>query len=494
METAIPSTIRTNRPSGAPLPVAVPGALALILCLLAFLAWPLAAQAQSQAQAPADAPAETDTAAPEVTIVDPADVLSESDEQGLVNDTTGIAFPAEVQAVRYLTFAENDENFNDTIENYLRDNHPDWIQDNSFAPGELIVAVGMDPRKHGVYCGNDVCSAVDFYGEGRQEAILDSMVGPFRDSRFAIGLYEGAAAAADPEVRQIDEPTPGWVWVMVGSVCAAVAAIVGGMSAFVVGKNRKKKAQTAREHFDRVQREYGDVAQRLDAIDVRANSLSSPLANDKLRREWDDIHTRFLGLNTTFDQLDGLTHDSDDKAFRAKADVLENADTTITQMDTAEQNIDILYEMEHGDETTRRRELSRLRDDIAEARLEVNEKDTVLDDTLSEILTRIDDADVTADDFMDFYARLLTDYTTALNGVQSHMKKVKETTEREAPTLYDDNWRVGTGYNSFVPFYMISTWHAADVSAAQSAASASSSSVNTSFSSGFSGGGASGSW
>ena len=92
---------------------------------------------------------------------------------------------------------------------------------------------------------------------------------------------------------------------------------------------------------------------------------------------------------------------------------------------------------------------------------------------------------------MDEYARVIRDYGAALTGVENHMKQVKRT-EHATPTIYDNDWRVGTGYNSFVPFYMISTWHAADVSAA-SAASSSGSSSST-FSSGFSGAGGGSSW
>lgn len=68
-----------------------------------------------------------------------------------------------------------------------------------------------------------------------------------------------------------------------------------------------------------------------------------------------------------------------------------------------------------------------------------------------------------------------------------------ERTEHTTPRIYDNDWRVGTGYHAFVPYYMISTWHAADVSAA-SAAAGTSSSQNTTFSSGFSGAGGSSGW
>lgn len=485
-----PATLSTSRTTTRPILIVL---LTIVIGAFTALAW--SAQANAQAVdnplAP-EAPAQV-TAPAEVTVIDMADELSDDDEIALQADTYALSFPAQVEAVRYIVFDENDDNLNDTVENYLRSEHPDWITENAFAPGELIIAVGMDPHRNGVYCGNDVCSAIDFYGDGRQDGILESMVSPLQDGRIAIGLYEGAAASANPDIRQIDEPTPGWVK---GLAIAVVGAILAGAASFVTfftRKSMKDKAASARERFNRVQREYGEAATRLDSIDVRAHSLTSPLANDSLREQWADVRTRFLSLNDAFSTppISTLTHDSTDKDFRQAADALKQADTTVTHMATAEKNIDTLYAMEHGDADTRRRELTSLRKDISEARVEVNDKDSVLDGVLANLIVRIDGADVADPEFMNFYARLLDDYSTALNGVSSHMKKVKETTDRTAPTIYDSDWRPGTGYNSFVPFYMISTWHAADVSAAQTA---SSSSANTSFSSGFSGGGASGSW
>lgn len=187
-----------------------------------------------------------------MTIIDLAEVLSESDKQRLVHDTAGISLPPEVQAVRYLTFAENHPNINDAVEYFVLTYNPEWIQDGAFAPGELIIAVGMDPRMNGAYCGNDVCAAVDFYGEGRGEEILGAMVGSFQEGRFANGLYEGAVAsvgatsvdttAVHPEARQAEESTSGWVWAMVAAVCVVVVAVVGGVLAIATGKNRKKEA------------------------------------------------------------------------------------------------------------------------------------------------------------------------------------------------------------------------------------------------------------
>ncbi|MDN6226915.1 MAG: DUF5129 domain-containing protein, partial [Corynebacterium flavescens] len=58
------------------------------------------------------------------------------------------------------------------------------------------------------------------------------------------------------------------------------------------------------------------------------------------------------------------------------------------------------------------------------------------------------------------------------------------------PGITSPDYRVGYGYNNFVPFWALSTWHSSNASAQSSSGS----SANTSFSSGFSGSGGSSSF
>ena len=424
----------------------------------------------------------------EVTVVDDAEEISAEDEQWLITDTPGIDFPDAVRSVRYITFGENSSNLNNDIEELLRAEYPEWIQEDSFAPGELIIAVGFDPNQVGTYAGNDVAAATGLAEQDRLDAINDSMKPLLQDGRTALAMFEGSQSVADPTV--INEPTE-TNWWLVGGIVGGIAALGAGAVGVGAAASRKNKARKARENFDYAQKHYGETAQQLDGINIRAHSLTSPLADDELRRQWDDVNTRFLEVNDTFGTFGDLSAASEDKAFLAHAAALETARTTVTQMETAQKNIDTLYDMEHGDEGVRRRELTRLREDIQEARLEINDKDSVLDDTLQELINRIEGMSTASPTFMDEYARVIRDYAAALTGVEKHMEEV-ERTEHSTPAIYDNDWRVGTGYNSFVPFYMISTWHAADVSAASAASSAGSS--NTSFSSGFSGAGGSSGW
>ena len=101
--------------------------------------------------------------------------------------------------------------------------------------------------------------------------------------------------------------------------------------------------------------------------------------------------------------------------------------------------------------------------------------------------------DTTAPDFMDRYARLLVDYRIVVEAIRARemadVEEAKDAGDRRPPRLYDRDWRVGYGYQGFVPYYVVSSWHAHDVQAAQSAAS---SATNSSYSNAsFSGGGGS---
>ena len=75
----------------------------------------------------------------------PEGVLSADDEARLERDAERIDAPAVVEQLHYMVFEENDDNVNDTVEEYLRDNRPDLIGDDYFADGVLIVGVGLDP-------------------------------------------------------------------------------------------------------------------------------------------------------------------------------------------------------------------------------------------------------------------------------------------------------------------------------------------------------------
>ncbi|MDK6836870.1 hypothetical protein, partial [Klebsiella pneumoniae] len=44
-------------------------------------------------------------------------------------------------------------------------------------------------------------------------------------------------------------------------------------------------------------REFTGLSQRIDELDIRANSVSSAFANAELRKQWEEVRDRFLGMH-----------------------------------------------------------------------------------------------------------------------------------------------------------------------------------------------------
>ena len=285
--------------------VVLAGAAALVLLL--FPLTPV--RAQAPAPAPAPAPAQT----VEVGITDRAGVLSPGDQDLLRTETGRIAFPPQVARVEYLVFDDDGDNLNDTTERFAQAERPDLVaQDREkWAPGTLIVANDTEARDVGIYCGDDVCAALDLFEGGHLDGSLEAMKDPMRRENHAVGLLAGAQAAADPTVQAPEpEPAPAWLpWAFAGAGVVVAGAVGAGVAA-----SRKKKATTARERYDRVSREYGRVAGELNGLDIRANSLTSPLADDELRSQWEDVRGRFLAVEV---KRPGRTPSDDQAAFLA---------------------------------------------------------------------------------------------------------------------------------------------------------------------------------
>jgi len=229
------------------------------------------------------------------------------------------------------------------------------------------------------------------------------------------------------------------------------------------------------------------------ALSTIVGSLTSPLADDELRSQWRDVRDRFLALDTVMGRIGDLRPDSPDSEFRAHAADIDTAHETVDQMETAEKNIDELFRMEQGDADARRRQLGELHEDMLAAAL--GTKDSRLAAEARALDARGDELarDTAAPDFMDRYARLVVDYRIVVEAIRaaemSDVEVADDAGDRRPPRLYDRDWRVGYGYQGFVPYYVVSSWHAHDVQAAQAAAS---SATNTSYSNAsFSGGGGS---
>ena len=429
----------------------------------------------------------------------PEGVLSADDEARLERDAERIDAPAVVEQLHYMVFEENDDNVNDTVEEYLRDNRPDLIGDDYFADGVLIVGVGLDPRQAFIFAGEDVAEALDLRDSSHLDDALDAIKPGVKDNNIPAGLFAGANAATDISTLAEDRYNDA-----VGDRIAAMvgSGIGGGGAIFATGlgvgsyrRDKAKKIAQARAEMSLVGKEYGQLAARLDQVDIRAHSLTSPFANATMRSEWEEVRDRFFHIHDQVDSLGNLTSKSSDEKYLEQADAIHQAAVTTREVSYAEDNIDKLYRLEHGDEVVRRTELHALRDDVVEAQVALDDAKSGLYLELQNLRERADSLmnSTQSPDFLDQYVILLGDYRTALE--QLRKQKFNDLDESEntaltAPGITSPDYRVGYGYNNFVPFWALSTWHSTN-SAAQSSGG---SSANTGFSSGFSGAGGSSSF
>lgn len=430
-------------------------------------------------------------------VFDPNGVLSPADTERLQRDAARIHAPAAVQHLHYIVFAENDDNVNDTVENYLRDHHPDLINEDSFADGHLFVGVGLDPRQAFIFAGNDVADLLDLHDSDHLENSLDAIKPGVEDNNIPAGLFAGATHATDTgavSAAQYNSAKNDRIGIITGSGTGAGGLAVGAVA--IGGSARRKRARTiqqAREDMADINEKYAGLAGRLDSIDIRAHSLTSDFADARMRQEWDNARDHFLSIHERVQRLGGLTAESTDRQYLEQASAISDAAATTREISHAEANIDKLYNMEHGDHTTRRLELQAIRDDIVDAQSSQKDTRSGLYAALQEVRDRAESLDPAAEDFMDGFAVLLRDYRAVLEQLRAQdFSDVDESegTALTAPGITSPDYRVGYGFANFVPFWAMSTWHSDNVAAQSS----SSGGTNTSFSSGFSGAGGSSSF
>ena len=430
----------------------------------------------------------------------PEGVLTAEDEARMQQDVERLEVPAVVEQLHYIVFEENDDNVNDTVEEYLRDNRPELIGDDYFTDGVLIVGVGLDPRQAFVFAGEDVAQALDLRDSSHLDKSLDAIKPGVKDNNIPAGLFAGANEATDISTLADDaynDSVSDRTGMMVGAGLGSGATIFG-IGAGIGGyrNHRSRKIAQARAEMAIVGKEYGELASRLDQIDIQAHSLTSPFANATMRHQWEEVRDRFFNMHNQVDALGNLTSQSPDEKYLEQADAIHQAAVTTREVSYAEDNIDKLYRLEHGDEVVRRTELHALRDDVVEAQVALDDAKSGLYRELQNLRERADSLmnSTQSPDFLDQYVILLGDYRTALE--QLRKQKFNDLDESEntaltAPGITSPDYRVGYGFNNFVPFWALSTWHSTNATAQSSSGD---SSANTGFSSGFSGAGGSSSF
>lgn len=436
--------------------------------------------------------------APSATIDDPQDALTPEDEQRLQRDTANINAADVVTDFHYMVFETNHENILDDVEELLRSQYPELIDQSKGengrpADGVLIVGVGLDPRQAFIYGGDDVTEELMLNDDTYRESLLDAMKPGVNDGNIPSGLFRAANLALDADGlsdRKFSDAQGERSGAVFGAALGGfgvTTAVGAGVAA--VRNNRRKAIAKAREDYELVTHEYTRLAGRLDEVDVRANSLSSAFADETLRRQWAEVRDRFLSMNELVHGAQGLSsiNMDDDKDVYKHHKQLADAAESVDHVSNAEDNIDRLFGVEHGDPATRRADLSTIREDVLRARSDV--EDSGLRRELDLLMQRIEalDANPSSPTYVDDFVRVLGDYRVILDQVKKkQFSDVKEHEKLTAPAVYES----GFWYGGYVPYVHMHSWHESNVQAEQ-AASSSSSSVS---SSGFSAGGGSSSF
>ena len=434
--------------------------------------------------------------APSATIDDPQDVLTPEDEQRLQRDTANINAADVVTDFHYMVFETNHENILDDVEELLRSQYPELIDQSKGengrpADGVLIVGVGLDPRQAFIYGGDDVTAELMLDDDTYRESLLDAMKPGVKDGNIPSALFRTANLALDADGlsdRKFSNAEGDRGAAIFGAALGGfgvTTAVGAGVAA--VRNNRRKAIAKAREDYELVTHEYTRLAGRLDEVDVRANSLSSAFADETLRRQWAEVRDRFLSMNELVHGAQGLSsiNMDDDKDVYKHHKQLADAAESVDHVSNAEDNIDRLFGVEHGDPATRRADLSTIREDVLRARSDV--EDSGLRRELDLLMQRIEalDANPSSPTYVDDFVRVLGDYRVILDQVKKkQFSDVKEHEKLTAPAVYES----GFWYGGYVPYVHMHSWHESNVQAERAAQASSSSNVS---SSGFSAGGGS---
>ncbi|WP_158256074.1 DUF5129 domain-containing protein [Corynebacterium sp. 13CS0277] len=416
--------------------------------------------------------------------------ITSADVDFLRKETDRIPFPPQVTHVDYVVFSSGADNLNDTTLAFATEQRRDLINatETKWAPGHLIAVVSLDPRRNGIYCGDDVCSALQLAGTSHLDYSLDAMKPSLRQGNIAAGLFEGVKAASDPTLRRTDNDTSKgtsvW-WLLLGGGSAALLLGYG------IRRGARQGAELTKRH-NRLITEWSRVAHQLDDYDIRANSLTSVFADAQLRHEWTELRDGFVAVE---EQLHTIPEAPTEQDLAPYAQDLTEAERTLTMMKNAQNNIDVLYDVEHGDVQRRIIEATKLH-------LELQKALRTTDDTAE--IEQLRELDARAlllrdeperDTFLDDFALLIADIAEITEAIAA--SHYSDTTRRSTPKLTSYDWSLGTGYHDYVPLTVWETWHDYDHAPVASASDGSwgASSSSTSYSSGgFSGGGGSSSW
>lgn len=442
-----------------------------------------------------------------VYVEDPQDVLSPDQEQQLKSDTNRIETIDSVENIVYLVFGQNDYNVNDTVERYMRDNLPQFIEKDVFADGVLIVGVGLEPRQAFVFAGEDVADTFDLRDNSNHlNASIDAMKEGVINNNIPAGLFASASKSVDVDSLKEHQVETSFNR---SATVGKYGGMVGGVGGLIVGigtanekEKRRKKLEESRKNKSKILGKYTELSESLDEIDVRANSLTSPFIDKTLRSEWSEVRDSFLKYNDVIHGVDGIgtISDEDEDVLVDRHEEIKNVAESVDHVEVAQKNINRLFQLEQGDATVRMKELSDMRNDLLKARGE-SLISSHTRDSIEKIISKIELLmdKVEHRKFLEGFSLVLDEYNAIIQQVQNDVERemnIPVRVHESRPRVYDNRYRYGGSY-SYSSYDDVDRWHRENRRAEReyqeqkARESRSSSSSNSSFSSGFSGSGGS---
>lgn len=442
-----------------------------------------------------------------VRIEDPHDVLSLEDESRMLNDIERVEAAEVVQEIVYMVFEHNRENVNDSVEEYMRENLPDKINNKTFADGVLIVGVGLNPRQAFVFAGEDVAEELDLENDSPHlRESVDAMKNGVIDGNIPAGLFASVNMANDLESLQKSQKNNRTGAALTAGAMGGIAGgALGGGGVFVNEQRKERKRrriEQARKNKNLVLEEYTHLANNLDNIDIRANSLKSDYVDQTLRSEWEEVRDGFLKYNDVIHGVNGIgtISDDNDEVLYSRSKELEEIVDSIEKIKIAESNINRLFKLEKGDLATRKKALKDMREDMIKARGERMLSSRLKED-IEHLINKVEKLFNNVDNpkFMEYFTFILDEYNQLIQQAQNEITRRMDAPVRqqmEPMRIYDR----GYGYNrrySYRPYVVVDHWRDDNVRLEreyrerEAHRQSSSSSTNSSFSSGFSGSGGS---
>ena len=406
----------------------------LVLLLVTAVGGPAAAQEFNGSDARVGIQAGADNGVT-VSVVDESDMMTYNEEYVISNLTTNIAFPPSVKNVTYMLFRTNNSDLlldvraaNDRLDLGIMEYDATATSAGAlaFTPGNLIVAVGLNPGVQGIYAHPQVRDELQLSDTSHLRGARQAMKQYLRDDRWSGALLAGARAAADPTVTSTRRP----VWFIVLIAWAIIALLIGVI--YLISRTRRFDAVSIKQDTKWLEKTYPLAVANYEQANLQFNAVNSPLKNQQVTAQWQEISQKMRDLAHELDALTPLDKDASEDDVARRAGILSVMRNTLEGYNTAVLNIEELYGFETGDLSRRKRIINWLLGDITRtAREDPAEGYT-------ELIAQVKQLSPDDDEFIDTYVELTRAY-----GQLRVRPTAQATTPAHTPALWDAGWHPG---------------------------------------------------